>query len=412
MILIKMDILTNKLKQLMADCNKIVADNNIKDKSYEIINNLLKNFVSTNDNIILSKINLLQKIEDERPKRNQKVPQITNEATKSNSTKEILKKIRNNNNILNNHVIDDEINKYHLKQVDFDGKRHFNKLYCILVPKYVSKYKIYKYIESLLKLKKNVNIRVSEQESNFYMIKYSISKSRILKTPRRFEPRNCEHEVIKEKRIFTIEDKHNYFSSQFNQTSYDVNNSKTSEYMGKLLSGDNTNETKTILEIMLRQNFINLKMKYINEFNCNLMISMILFAFSKTQTNSFVYSLEKSMKVGQIIRRCDGLYIHQPILIIFEFKNNAYKKECPLEYIDKRDYAEFVIRYFQKYEPHILNKITTIRRIGIEFFGKNKDYKVIVSIQENIQLVDFISSQEEEPKFLGKFRKRKINQSS
>ena len=112
------------------------------------------------------------------------------------------------------------------------------------------------------------------------------------------------------------------------------------------------------------------------------------------------------------IRRCDGLYIHQPILIIFEFKNNTYKKECPLEYINEREYVEFVIRYFQKYEPHVIEKITTIRRIGIEFFGKNKDYKVKVSIQEDIQMLEFIVAQENECKFLGRFRKRKINQTN
>jgi hypothetical protein len=326
-------------------------------------------------------------------------------------TKERLHETINNNIKSDKAVYHNEINKYHLKQVKFDGKSYSNQLYCILIPKSISKDKIYKYVESLLKLKKNASVKISEEESNVYMIKYTYSKSRSLKTPRRFEPRNCDQEIKKEKQIFTIEDKQNYFNSQFNQINSDAQNSTTSKYMGKIISGDNTVETKTILEILLRGNFMSLKMKYINEFNCYLMISLVLFAFSKTQKNSYVYSLEKSMKVGQIIRRCDAIYIHVPILNIYEFKNNVYKKECPLEYIDKREYAEFVIRYFQKYEPHVLNKITTIRRIGIEFFGKNKDYKVSVSIQEDMQLSDFIGAQEEEPKFLGKFRKRKKNQS-
>jgi hypothetical protein len=408
-----MDEVINKLKLFMADCNRIMADNNIKSISYDNLYYLAEKFVTENESSInLSQINILQKIEDvELPERNNKVPQITNEISNSKITKERLYKTIDNNIKSDKAVYNNEINKYHLKQVKFDGKSYFNKLYCILIPKSISKDKIYKYVESLLTLKKNASVRISEEESNVYMIKYTYSKSRSLKTPRRFEPRNCDQEIKNEKQIFTIEDKQNYFNSQFNQINSDVQNSTTSKYMGKIISGDNTVETKTILEILLRRNFMSLKMKYINEFNCYLMISVVLFAFSKPQKDSYVYSLEKSMKVGQIIRRCDGIYIHLSILIIYEFKNNTYKKECPLEYIDKREYVEFVIRYFQKYEPHALKNITTIRRIGIEFFGKNKDYKVVVSIQEDIKLSEFISAQEEESKFLGKIRKRKINQS-
>jgi hypothetical protein len=408
-----MDKVINKLKVFMADCNRIMADNHIKSISYDNIYYLAEKFITENESSInLSKINLLQKIENaELPERNHEVPQIINEAFKSKKGNEKLYKRIDNNIKSDNDVNNNEINKYHLKQVEFDGKSYSNKLYCILIPKSISKDKIYKYVESLLKLKKNASVKISEQESNVYMIKYTLTKSRSLKTPRRFEPRNCDKEITKEKQIFTIEDKHNYFNSQFNQINSDVHSSTTSEYMGKIILGDNTIETKTILEILLRKNFMSLKMKYINEFNCYLMISIVLFAFSKTQKNSYVYSLEKSMRVGHIIRRCDAIYIHVPILNIYEFKNNVYKKECPLEYIDKREYAEFVVRYFQKFEPHVLKKITTIRRIGIEFFGKNKDYKVFVSIQEDIKLSDFINAQEEEPKFLGRFRKRKINQS-
>jgi hypothetical protein len=405
-----MDKLITKLKQLMADCNDIVADNHIKSTLYDSINILIEKLVTENDNNNnISEINRSQEMENcEQIEINQS--KSLNEATQTKKAKERLNKTVDNTKS-DNAAKYYEINKYHLKQVKFDGKGHYKNHYCILVPKFITKDKIYKYVESLLKLKKNISVRLSERESNFYMIKYTISKSRNLKTPRRFEPRNCDQELMKEKQIFTIEDKQNHFNSQFNQINCDVHNSTTSEYMGKIILGDNTDETKTILEILLRRNFLSLKMKYKNEFNCYLMISIVLFAFSKSQKNSYVYSLEKSMKVGQIIRRCDAIYIHVPILNIYEFKNNVYKKECPLEYIDKREYAEFVIRYFQKYEPHVLNKITTIRRIGIEFFGKNKDYKVIVSIQEDIKLSDFIGAQEEEPKFLGKFRKRKINQS-
>jgi hypothetical protein len=409
-----MNELTNKLKLAMVDCNNIVANNHIKSVSYDTIDYLVEKFITENESGINSgKINLLQKIEDDgRSQRNKKVLRITNETTKSSIVNGIMYETIDNNIESDNSVKCDEINKYHLKQVKFDGRKHFKKNYCILVPKFISKDKIYTYLESLSKLRKNVSVRITEEESNFYMIKYTMSKSRDFKTPRRFEPKSCDQELTKEKQIFTIEDKQSYFNSQFNQIDSDVRNSTTSKYMGKIASGDNTVETKAILEILLRKNFLNLKIKYMNEFNCHLMISIVLFAFSKTQKNSYVYSLEKSMRVGQLIRRCDAIYVHVPILNIYELKNNVYKKECPLEYIDKREYAEFVIRYFQKYEPHVLNKITTIRRIGIEFFGKNKDYKVNISIQEDMLLSDFISTQEKESKFLGKFRKRKVNQSS
>jgi hypothetical protein len=86
-------------------------------------------------------------------------------------------------------------------------------------------------------------------------------------------------------------------------------------------------------------------------------------------------------------------------------------------YIHNREYVKFVVKYFQQFEPHILKKIKIIRRIGIEFFGKNKDYKVNVSIQEDLNILEFINEafdssngqnkQEEEKaeEFLGKKRK-------
>jgi hypothetical protein len=81
-----MNELTNKLKLVMADCNNIVANNHIKNASYDTINHLVEKFITENESSInLGKINLLQKIEDDRrSQRNKKVPQITNETTKSN----------------------------------------------------------------------------------------------------------------------------------------------------------------------------------------------------------------------------------------------------------------------------------------------------------------------------------------
>jgi hypothetical protein len=58
----------------MADCNRIMADNNIKSISYDNLYYLAEKFVTENESSInLSQINILQKIEDvELPERNNK----------------------------------------------------------------------------------------------------------------------------------------------------------------------------------------------------------------------------------------------------------------------------------------------------------------------------------------------------
>ena len=73
----------------MADCNKIVADNDIKDESYDIINNLSKKFVTKHENNIgLIKIKLLHKIEDEHPKKIKKFHKLQTKLPNQKKKKE------------------------------------------------------------------------------------------------------------------------------------------------------------------------------------------------------------------------------------------------------------------------------------------------------------------------------------
>jgi hypothetical protein len=188
-MIFKMNGVLFKLKQTMADCNRIVAENSIKNNSYENLNNFVENWIKENESSDLCEIHMVEKKKDENKSATKikKVTQIENKVIQ-------LKKPQNINTMMDINIIPgnspkyNEINKYSLKHVKFDGRRHYKKLYCILIPKHLPKCKIYEYAESLLKLKSNVHVKISEKESNFYMIKYAMHKAVNFLTIHRFEP--------------------------------------------------------------------------------------------------------------------------------------------------------------------------------------------------------------------------------
>lgn len=272
---------------------------------------------------------------------------------------------------LNDCPMSEIIIKYGLRILAATGERHQANLFCILIPKNICKVSVYKYIEKLMEINKNTEISIHEDEIGYYVIKNHLKKKSGFKTLQKFEPVKFDDNLTKEKHVFIVENR-KYFLSKFKKNECLINDSLASQYMGKLISEKNDEKVKQILEILLKNNYEKLKIKYINEFNCSLVIAIVLFAFSSTQKNSYVYSMEKSMKIGQKIRRCDAIYIHKNLLVIFEFKNNVNKKESPLEYIDDREYVDFTLKYFFKFEPYLIKKMTKIRRIGIEFLDKIK----------------------------------------
>jgi hypothetical protein len=299
--------------------------------------------------------------------------------------------------------------KYFLKPVHFDGKQHQGKHYCILIKRTkISKVSVFAYLKKISDMNKNAIISIIE-EDEFYIVNYKFIKKPNFQTPHKFKPKQTEDALLNAIKIFTVEKNRKKFSSTFKVKESIVSPSITSEYLGEIIVGNSEDENNAILGTLLASNFTKLKIKYINEFNCSLMMAMLLFGFSKTQKNSYVYSFEKSMNVNNVIRKCDALYIHKTVLVIFEWKSNINKIEHPLEYIDKREYVEFVLKYFREYEPHIIKKITKIRRVGVEFFGKNKNYNTFVSTQPDLCMTDFAFEDLQENIFLKKKRIKKIN---
>jgi hypothetical protein len=196
--------------------------------------------------------------------------------------------------------------------------------------------------------------------------------------------------------------------------------SLVSEYMGDIISKDFDNDKIQVVEYLLKNNYRKLKFKYINEFNFSSMMVMVLTSFSNDSLsqNSFVYSFEKVMILKEFKRICDAIYIHENILVIFEFKSNVYKKEYPLEYIGDRNYVNHVIEYFEEYESDVLKNINLVKQIGLEFFGRNKRHKVKITLAKDLNISEIQHKQHSnielsEIKFMNKKRKlqrKKMNQ--
>jgi hypothetical protein len=387
-----MEMITNKLKQTMAECNEIAIQESIEEIYTDYLENMSKELaIEKRRKYMKNKISITTTTTSAEADISEKI-NCTIKQTESIEIDNELQNTCKNTRFKFEQVELNLIKKYSLDHVEFKGKRHHGKCYCILINKCFDKVEIFKYVQALYQVNKNAIISICEEEDNFYMIKYKLSKYPDFQTPKRFKPKNFNSNLTNQIKIFEVK-KRKYFIRKFKSLGSNALPSITSEYLTKVISGNNDVETKNVLEILLRENYQELKVKYINEFNCSLMMAIILFACSKKKTrienSSFVYSFEKNMVIENDSRRCDGIYIHKHILVIFEWKNNVYKKECPLEYIFKRDYVRFVLEYLKNFEPYILKNINKVRRIGIEFFGKNKDYKVNVSIEEDLNVSEF-----------------------
>jgi hypothetical protein len=276
------------------------------------------------------------------------------------------------------------------------------------------KIKVFDYIE-YLEQNEDVNVEFFETEfDEYFLLKYHTTNFLDFKTNKKFgfsEFNSDSFEICIHK---IAEEKKNIFLKEFKQKGVFVSDSLVSEYIGKLISENVNCEIINILEFLLKDNYKRLKFKFVNEYNFSLMMSMVLSSFSKhcNSKKSFIYSFEKTMIIGEFNRRCDAIYIHENILVVFEFKSNVYKKENPLEYINDRGYVKSIVSYFKEYEPDILNEITMIKQIGLEFFGQNKKHKVRITLAEDLS-INFEQSIDNMPVeiFIGRKRKKKQNQS-
>jgi hypothetical protein len=419
-----MNEITNKLNRVMEDCENLAEENGVGNQYINYLRTLLSEKIHGEmDKVANNEKTDVKEMASEIISENLKIPM---EKTKSGND------INKSNEDLFKHTTTSYDNitksenklslKYGLKYMSFNGKRYTSKHYCILLNKEIQRHKAFEYIQSLRKFNKRCVISINEDEKDFYVIKCKMVNRPSFQTPRKFKPKSLNEDVMKQVHIYEVEKK-KYFMENFKSLTSNILPSITMEYLKKVMLVNGDFEAKSILEILLKENYKELKIKFINEYNCSLMMAMLLFACSnvKCKDKSFVYSFEKTMQIGSEIRRCDAIYIHKDILFIFEWKNNVYKKECPLDYIDKREYVDFVMAYFRENEPNMISKIKTIRRIGIEFFGKSKNYDVKVSTQEDIKISNFMNysanqqSEEDEVRLtrnLKRKRNRKQNQTT
>ena len=299
--------------------------------------------------------------------------------------------------------------KYGLVEVVFNGNNLHNNYFAIVV-RANNRYKVFQYIEHLEKIG-NVTVDFFESElPEYFILKYNIHNHPNFKTSKRFGLKEF-HDNSFQIKIYKInENKRHYFLNKFKPKDSSTSESLAAKYMGEIISEIIVSpELIKITEFLLKNNYKTLKFKYINEFNFSLMMAIVLSSFSRnTKLKSFIYSFEKTMIVGEFNRRCDAIYIHENSLVILEFKSNVNKKENPLEYINDRNYVKSVLAYFKEYESSVLNDITTIRQIGLEFFGKNKNHKVRITLADDLD-INFCQDNNQNvstSSFIGKKRKK------
>ena len=73
------------------------------------------------------------------------------------------------------------------------------------------------------------------------------------KTSRRFNLKYFKDGYVEENQVFIVNENQKYFLSKFKAKECFSNQSLTSQYMGKVLSGENDDEEKYILEILLKK---------------------------------------------------------------------------------------------------------------------------------------------------------------
>jgi hypothetical protein len=99
------------------------------------------------------------------------------------------------------------IKKYCLSNMHFDGKRYHEKCYCILVSKNFKKLDTFKYVQGLRETNRNANISISDEENDFYMIKYKLPKYPDFQSSKRFKPKFLNKEFIDKIQIFEVKKK-------------------------------------------------------------------------------------------------------------------------------------------------------------------------------------------------------------
>ena len=298
------------------------------------------------------------------------------------------------------------LEKYGMSMIN-SKKLYQKKMYCILISKKVVISKLIKYLHHLLNYSKlSVSVEFSENEKEFYLIKFKFSKKHkiyINETNKRFYTTDIETNLID---ILVINPAYKHiFLKEFIPISTYIGKSMTSTYMEKLLSGkllsDNNNfETIEATQYFLKKTCNEMGIDFINESACSHTMILVLLGLSKHTPidPSFLFSVNQYMKLKKT-RACDGLYVHDDILVMFEFKNNVTHNHNSLAYIDERDYADHLIEYIYINNIIKLLKCKKLRRIGIEFYGKNKDYNVKIKINNEDIIINDVIEKIENVKF-------------
>ena len=275
--------------------------------------------------------------------------------------------------------------------------RHRKKMFGIMIKTQMKENNIIKYAHKLENYKNSLADVTIYKTNDLFILKYKLNNMSDFASNERFI---CQELNILENdfSVFSIPDQNKKsFKNLFKDNATTIYNSLTSDYMGKILSGENDETTTNCLELCLSYSISKLPFNYINEHMCSFTVMLASMGFSvhykdnmPNNTISFAYSFEKHMS-GNIIRVCDGIYVHKNRLSVLEFKNNVSKKENPLKYSKDREYIKYVLEYFYKNEPEMLNSIEFVCYLGIEFFGEDKGFEVKVTTSEVFNVKELIN---------------------
>jgi len=283
-----------------------------------------------------------------------------------------------------------------------DGIYYRSKTYVIFYRKEETIDNLLRYVDYQISNKHEIQIDLSDEY--FYILKVRYFKRPKI-TLKKFIPTFLNSNIYV---AYVCKHHKKDFINRFKPLlSYPLD-STISELMGRLLTYEATEQDITALEYLLSKNISDGYLSFINESNFSSLVNMVIRGYSKynNNINSKVYSFEKNMWMGNI-RRCDGIYLHNDLLIIMEFKNNVYKVENPITYMEDRNYISHVLAYFKIYESEIFQKICKVSQIGMECFGSDKNFQVKITKSDLHDVDTFENEINEKINAHDKKRKRK-----
>lgn len=170
------------------------------------------------------------------------------------------------------------------------------------------------------------------------------------------------------------------FIKKFKSIATVVHTSLIYEYLGNLLSLKYSNDDLLTVERIITYDVKNSGVDFINEAAASTIMVTILRGLSKYSKSSSLYAFEKQMTLENETRRCDCIYKHKDVLAILEFKCNTTHKHDSIGCAKEREYIEHVLKYLSLYDSGVVTGLQFVVEIGIEFYGKDRDFAVKIKI--------------------------------